>query len=174
MATSTQNTVKVKIQLTEIQYYTIEKEVEITQEELKAYKKTGKLSYETLGEVSAEASPEFWTSTEYQDYEIIEEPKVEEPKREVKLISKSRLNKWAIDNLLENGVFYGSFDTNCYIDGLELVTGTGRATCRLTGEKIAKGEQAIKGLYDFTGGGSYTAAWVQISVKAYKEFLKNG
>lgn len=47
----------------------------------------------------------------------------------------------------------------------EIVTGTGRATCRCCGEKIKKGEPAIKFYYDFAGCGSWTAVEVQIHVK---------
>ena len=50
-------------------------------------------------------------------------------------------------------------------DGLgdvEIVDGTGRARCRQCGERIRKGERAIKGYYDFNGCGSWTAVTVQI------------
>lgn len=47
------------------------------------------------------------------------------------------------------------------IGGLELVVATGRATCRQCGQKITKGEPAIKGPWDAEGN-SWTARDVQI------------
>lgn len=48
------------------------------------------------------------------------------------------------------------------IGDLEIIEGTGRATCRECGRKIKRGDKAIKGFFDFTGNGSWTAVAVQI------------
>jgi hypothetical protein len=45
---------------------------------------------------------------------------------------------------------------------VDVVLGTGRATCRHCGQKIKKGEEALKFHHDFTGSGSWTAQSVQI------------
>lgn len=56
---------------------------------------------------------------------------------------------------------YLMFSCEGYGD-VEIITATGRATCRQCGEKIAKGVRAIKGAYDFNGMGGWTACDVQI------------
>ena len=63
-----------------------------------------------------------------------------------------------------------TFDTDCYAikqhvteyGNIEVIHATGRATCRSCGEKIKKGEKAIRFCYDFTGCGSWTAQLVQV------------
>jgi hypothetical protein len=60
--------------------------------------------------------------------------------------------------------FSGSFHGNGGCGALELVTGTGRATCRQCGEKIAKGEQAIKGCYDVSQGAN---PWLMSDVQIH-------
>lgn len=46
--------------------------------------------------------------------------------------------------------------------GTEVVSGTGRATCRSCGERIQKGVPALRGYADFTGCGAWTAVQIQI------------
>jgi hypothetical protein len=44
----------------------------------------------------------------------------------------------------------------------EVIEATGRAVCRCCGEKIVKGEVAIRFPFDFTGSGAWTGVEVQI------------
>lgn len=43
-----------------------------------------------------------------------------------------------------------------------VTAGTGRAVCRSCGQRIAKGDLALKSVWDFHGSGSYTTVDVQI------------
>jgi hypothetical protein len=60
---------------------------------------------------------------------------------------------------------------------VEVVIGTGRATCRVCGCKIIKGERAVKFEWDFTGNGSWTLTTCQIHeteccpAETYKPFF---
>lgn len=45
---------------------------------------------------------------------------------------------------------------------VEIIKATGRATCRCCGQRIAKGVEALRFPYDFTGSGSWTAQDIQI------------
>ena len=47
---------------------------------------------------------------------------------------------------------------------MELVIASGRASCRQCGQKIAKGEQAIKGCYDVSQGGN---PWLMSDVQIH-------
>jgi hypothetical protein len=47
------------------------------------------------------------------------------------------------------------------LNGGEIITATGRATCRSCGQRLAKGEKAIR-FYEDQGGGSWTALCMQI------------
>jgi hypothetical protein len=60
--------------------------------------------------------------------------------------------------------FSQSFTGNGGCGALELVIGTGRATCRQCGEKIAKGESAIKGCYDVSQGAN---PWLMSDVQIH-------
>ena len=55
---------------------------------------------------------------------------------------------------------------------IEAKIGTGRATCRECGEKIAKGKNAIQFCYDFTGCGSWTVVEIQIHVESCTKVAK--
>lgn len=55
---------------------------------------------------------------------------------------------------------WGIDEGNCY--DIEEETATGRAVCRLCGEKIKKGERCWSFGFDFSGYGSYTTQKVYI------------
>jgi hypothetical protein len=60
-----------------------------------------------------------------------------------------------LDNLDRGGQY---IEYGC----LELVTATGRATCKECGQKIAKGMMSLRFYWDFKGSGSWTAQASQI------------
>ena len=81
----------------------------------------------------------------------------------VQLIREDECNITRLSVQNRNGESIGhlsfGFDS---LGDLNIVNGSGRATCRQCGEKIRKDEKAIKGVYDFDGCGSWTAVNVQI------------
>lgn len=79
--------------------------------------------------------------------------------REIKLISS-----WKAANIREKFANNGSPEYGV----IEEKIGTGRATCRECGNKIAKGEKSLQFCYDFTGCGSWTVVEVQIHLKPCK------
>ncbi len=44
----------------------------------------------------------------------------------------------------------------------EVIQGTGRATCRCCGQRIAAGAESLRFAWDFNGSGSWTAQEIQI------------
>lgn len=44
----------------------------------------------------------------------------------------------------------------------EVILGTGRATCRCCGQRIAAGTESLRFAWDFHGSGSWTAQEIQI------------
>ncbi len=58
---------KVQITYTEVQYFKIEKEVEMTQKEYKKYLKTGKVSEDLNNSLCSECGDEYWDATQHLD-----------------------------------------------------------------------------------------------------------
>lgn len=71
----------------------------------------------------------------------------------------NRLASWEVDSARANPARASEYGTP------EIITATGRARCRSCGEKITKGQQALKFFYDFSACGSWTAIEVQIHLR---------
>jgi hypothetical protein len=88
-------------------------------------------------------------------------------------MTKAIFEAWEVEGLRENAGEILNWEEGKRVEedgllnvygGAEQVFGTGRATCRVCGKKIEKGEHAIKFGYDISdlGHGSHTATTVQI------------
>lgn len=81
------------------------------------------------------------------------------------------INHWGIKRCLANGgdVYAPLQEAGIDGQGIQVVTATGRATCRLSGKKIPKGAKAITGIWDFYGYGSHTCTQIYIDYDTYFE-----
>jgi len=75
---------------------------------------------------------------------------------EQKVFSYPQIDKWSIDKwIIEDS------------PGIEEKTATGRARCRICGEKIIKGEKEITFFFSLTDGGTYNP-WTAIEGHAHR------